>query len=147
MEPEATQVLEGSQIRNLACKKNYIYGQVSEPDKNSQIMVKITVDSGNNVRNSVAIREEFRKKIGAKFCSLKENTIKTAGEENLTQLGECWVSIKIKGFPKVISKANVLKELKDNINVGTAFMQRLASKSKTSLEFTKDGTILRHGKA
>ena len=142
MEPEVTQVLEGSQIRNITCKKNYVYGQISPPDKKSQVQERITINSGNNCLNGIVINEEFRKKIGAKFCSLKRSHIKTAGEETLTHIGECRISIKIKGFPTIISKANVLKELKDNINVGTAFLQRLAAKEKTSLEFTPSGTIL-----
>ena len=110
-------------------------------------MVKITVDSGNNVCNGVAIKDDFRKRIGARFCSIRKNVIQTASTENLTQVGECMVNIKLRGCPKIVAKANVLKELKDDINLGMAFFQQLANRNKTSLEFTKDGTILKHGKA
>ena len=109
-------------------------------------MEKITVDNGNNTRNGVVISENFRKKIGVRFCSLKKNVIKMAGSEKMTHLGDCQISIKIKGLPRIVSKASVLKELKDGCNIGTAFLQKLSKKARTSLEFTSKGTTLQHGK-
>ena len=77
---------------------------------------------------------------------MKKNVIKTAGSEKMTHLGDCQISIKINGLPRIVSKASVLKELKDGCNIGTAFLQKLSRKAKTSLEFTSKGTTLQHGK-
>ena len=40
----------------------------------------------------------------------------------------------------------MLKELKDNVNMGTAFLQKLSKLANTCLEFTEDGTTLQYGR-
>ena len=113
--------------------------------------VKILVDSGNLTRCGVAISEKFRQRMGLKLATIGGRKVGTAGAGlGMTQIGVSRsFDLRIPGIRKTfhVRKAVVLKELTDEVNVGTRFLQEVQATTgrSPSLKFHANGTSLSLG--
>ena len=126
-------------VYTMATGQNMTTGQ--------QVRVKSMIDSGNTLRYGVAITDEFRRKLGLRYDSMRSKTVGTADKTGkMTQLGISEkFTLKIDGIGGYWSgKASVVKGLSDEVNIGTAALIRMGeARGKTVyLAFTPKGTRL-----
>ena len=102
-------------------------------------------------RIGVVISEEFRHKTGLKLAKIGGRSVGTAGAGlGMTRVGISQpFDLKITGIGKVfhVKQALVLKELTDEINLGTSFLQKIqeVTGKSPSLKFHAQGTSLKLG--
>ena len=112
---------------------------------------KILVDSGNLTKTGVAISEGFRQKMGLKLASVGGRKVSTAGTGlGMTRIGISQpFEMRIPGIHTIfnVQSAIVIKELTDEINVGTSFLQKVQAVTgkSPSLKFHANGTSLSLG--
>ena len=142
-------------VKGTAHKRAYAIGQAFNTQRGIQKPVKIMVDNGNLVKTGVAVSEEFMRKMALGYSTLGRGTVPTAGKgQGMTNLGISQsFSLKIQGMKKTYEiKALVCKELSDDINIGTGFLQQISKESMTNpggkapcLHFYQDGVTLTAG--
>ena len=136
--------------RNTAHQHVYIFGQVRS-DEGKVTRAKILLDSGNLTKIGVVISDEFRKKMGLGLAKVGGRRVGTAGAGlGMTRIGMSQpFDLKIPGLRKVfrVKQAIVLKELTDEINLGTSFLQKVQeiTGKSPSLKFHAKGTSLNLG--
>ena len=136
--------------RNPAHGKVYVYGQVR--NKMGKVTkAKILVDSGNLTKTGVAISENFQQKMGLKLAFIGGRKVSTAGAGlGMTRIGLSQpFEMRIPGIQRIfhVQNAIVIKELTDEINVGTSFLQKVQAVTGKSpfLKFHANGTSLSLG--
>ena len=124
-----------------------MHGQVRN-DQGKITRAKILLDSGNLTRAGIAISEAFRQKMQLKLASLGGRKVSTAGTGlGMTRMGVSQpFQMRIPGIQGIfrVPKAIVIKELTDEVNLGTGFLQRLQAVTgrSPSLKFHANGTSL-----
>ena len=136
--------------RDTAHQHVYIFGQVKN-DKGEVTRAKILLDSGNLTKVGVVISEDFRRRVGLKLAKVGGRSVGTAGAGlGMTRIGLSQpFDLRIMGIQKVfhVRKAIVIKELTDEVNLGTSFLQKVqeVTGKSPSLKFHARGTSLRLG--
>ena len=122
-------------------------GKVSTLNMQEKHQVKVFIDSGNLVSTGTAISEKCRQRLGIGFSTRKTKNISTASTAgNLVQTGVSeTLVIRIKGLKHpIVTKAVVLQDMGDDMNIGNATLQDLhkATGKEVKLEFHDTGTSL-----
>ena len=102
-----------------------------------KITVKAQVDSGNTIREGVAMSQTLAEKLGLKIEGARRN-IRTAKKgAELVSLGTTTaVPMQIQGFPhRFLVKPRILQGLTDHVNLGTPFLTRLSKFVPVSLSY------------
>ena len=92
------------------------------------------VDSGNLTRQGVVISERFFQRSGLRYASHLTGSIDTAArDQEMQQLGVTKLfALQIVGKNyRFLTKAVVLRGLKDEVNLGLAFLQRIGARGFT----------------
>ena len=110
------------------------------------------VDNGNITQYSCAISPQFMKQMGLKYAQINRGSIPTAGKgSGMRKLGISEkFKIKLKGIKKTYEVDAIVCDLQDNINIGTKFLQMMATTNMNegapgaapTLTFYKDGVTL-----
>ena len=121
-------------------RKTYLYGKVESSQK-SCLQQKIMVDSGNTLRGGIGISPEMHRKLGGKWYSRPKQRVLAGTSKQgsgLQVLGTCEeISLKFDGLnKKVLCRPLVIKDLTDEINVGTEALQKF----RCTLRFDERGT-------
>ena len=136
--------------RDTAHQHVYIFGQIRN-EKGEITRAKILLDSGNLTKIGVVISEKFRRKVGLKLTKVGGRSVGTAGAGlGMTRVGLSQsFDLKIMGIKRVfhVKHAIVIKELTDEVNLGTSFLQKMQEMTgeSPSLKFHAKGTSLRLG--
>ena len=126
----------------------HLTGLMQNPETGKSTKLKMVIDQGQTVKQGVLISEELVKKLDLSYEKLlpgkKVGTAK--GGASLEKVGITKpINIKIPGISRTfLSRATVCKDVADQCNLGTAFLQSIhrATGLKPRLEFSKDGTHL-----
>ena len=121
-------------------RKTYLYGKVESSQK-SCLKQKIMVDSGNTLKGGLGISPEMHKKLGGKWYSKPRGYLEAGTSKQgsgLQVLGTCEeISLKFDGLnKKLFFRPLVIKDLSDEINIGTEALQRF----RCTLRFDEQGT-------
>ena len=130
----------------------HLTGLMQNPETGKSTKLKMVIDQGQTVKEGILISEELMKKLDLSYAKLlpgkKVGTAK--GGAALEKVGITKpFNIRIPGISRTfLSKATVCKDVADQCNLGTAFLQSIARATglKPRLEFSKDGTHLVLGK-
>ena len=107
---------------------------------------KVLIDSGNLISAGVAISEKFHKKLGVGFYRRNIGTVGTAGiGTSMTKLGRSKeFRLKVQGIkqPFTVQKASVIRNLVDEVNLGTGFLQTVEKSTGQvpRIQFHRHGT-------
>ena len=129
----------------------HVNGIMQNPKTKATTKLKMVIDQGQTIRQGVLISEQLVKKLNLPYAKLLPGKqVGTAkGSARLEKVGITEpVNIKIPGIAKVFSsKAVVCKDVADECNLGTAFLQNIhkATGLKPKLEFCAEGTRLTLG--
>ena len=126
----------------------HVTGLMQNPETGKSAKLRMVIDQGQTIRQGVLISEELMKRLDLSFEKLlpgkKVGTAK--GGASLEKVGITKpFNIKIPGISRTfLSRATVCKDVADQCNLGTAFLQSIhrATGLKPRLEFSKDGTHL-----
>ena len=121
---------------------------MQNPENGKTTKLRMVIDQGQTVKQGILISEELMQKLNLSYEKLlpgkKVGTAK--GGASLEKVGITKpFTIKIPGISRTfLSKAIVCKDVADQCNLGTAFLQSIhrATGLKLRLEFRKDGTRL-----
>ena len=122
-------------------RKQYCFGLTKVPENPKAMKAKILIDSGNLTQNGVVISEDYRKKAQIGFSRIGGHCVGTAGKGvGLTQTGLSQpFDMRIPGIKKIFRiKAMVIKDLSDDVNLGSGFLQ----KHNITLKFNPEGTTM-----
>ena len=110
------------------------------------------VDNGNLTRTGVAVSEKFMQTLQLGYNSVGKGIVPTARKgQGMTNLGISEeFTLRLNGLMKAYNvKALVCRELNDDINVGTSFLQKISEKrmgdgpwNAPMLTFYQDGVTL-----
>ena len=126
----------------------HVTGLMQNPGTREITKLKMVIDQGQTVRQGILISEDVMKKLNLPYEKLLQGRkVGTAkGSATLEKVGITKpFNIKIPGISKTFSsKAVVCKDVADECNLGTAFLQSIhrATGLKPRLEFSKNGTRL-----
>ena len=129
----------------------HVNGIMQNPKTKATTKLKMVIDQGQTIRQGVLISEQLVKKLNLPYAKLLPGKqVGTAkGSARLEKVGITEpVNIKIPGISKVFSsKAVVCKDVADECNLGTAFLQNIHKVTglKPKLEFCAGGTRLTLG--
>ena len=139
-------------INSAAHRKAYAEGQVINNTRGIIKTTRIMVDNGNITQYSCAISPQFMKQMGLKYAQINRGSIPTAGKgSGMRKLGISEkFKIKLKGIKKTYEVDAIVCDLQDNINIGTKFLQMMATTNMNegapgaapTLTFYKDGVTL-----
>ena len=126
----------------------HLTGLMQNPENGKTTKLRMVIDQGQTVKQGILISEELMQKLNLSYEKLlpgkKVGTAK--GGASLEKVGITKpFTIKIPGISRTfLSKAIVCKDVADQCNLGTAFLQSIhrATGLKPRLEFSKDGTRL-----
>ncbi len=137
-------------IHKITTGHAYVYGRVSNDTSAKHVKTKMMVDQGNLLTSGVGVSEAFFKKMGLHYEKICRSNVATAGKGlGMTKLGQTKpFTIRLDGINKAFkTKATVIRELSDDINLGGGFLQQAAAKGVTTrLEFLPSGTLLHMNK-
>ena len=142
--PLTTEANDIGEINNISTegnrRKTYLYGKIESSQK-SCLKQKIMVDSGNTLRGGLGISPEMHKKLGGKWHSKPRGYLEAGTSKQgsgLQVLGTCEeISLKFDGLnKKLFFRPLVIKDLADEINIGTEALQRF----RCTLRFDEQGT-------
>ena len=125
--------------------KTKIHTSIRRSDGGKIQFRKSFIDNGNTTHHGFCISEDLHNQLGAKFISRKKISINTAAKGGKLQvLGRSTpVCVRFEGLKQQYEVTPlVIRDLSDDINVGTAFLQ----KHNFVLDFTPCGTRLVNGK-
>ena len=122
-------------------RKTYINGIIRS--NQASCNQKIMIDSGNTLKGGIGISPEMHQKLGGKYHTRPKQRILAGTSKKgsgLTVLGISEeITLKFKGINKsIVCKPMVIKELTDEINVGTQALQKF----RCTLRFDENGTTL-----
>ena len=138
-------------VRKIGVPTNnnvHVTGLMQNPGTREITKLKMVIDQGQTVRQGILISEDVMKKLNLPYEKLLQGRkVGTAkGSATLEKVGITKpFNIKIPGISKTFSsKAVVCKDVADECNLGTAFLQSIhrATGLKPRLEFSKNGTRL-----
>ena len=138
-------------VRKIGMPTNnnvHVTGLMQNPGTKEITKLKMVIDQGQTVRQGILISEDLMKKLGLPYEKLLQGKkVGTAkGSATLEKVGITKpFNIKIPGISRTFSsKAVVCKDVADECNLGTAFLQNIhrATGLKPRLEFSEDGTRL-----
>ena len=138
-------------VRKIGVPTNnnvHVTGLMQNPGTREITKLKMVIDQGQTVKQGILISEELMKKLNLPYERLLQGKkVGTAkGSAALEKVGITKpFNIKIPGISKTFSsKAVVCKDVADECNLGTAFLQSIhrATGLKPRLEFSHDGTRL-----
>ena len=126
----------------------HLTGLMRNPETGKSTRLKMVIDQGQTIKQGVLISEELMKELGLSYEKLlpgkKVGTAK--GGASLEKVGITKpFNIRIPGISRTfVSRATVCKDVADQCNLGTAFLQSIhrATGLKPRLEFSEDGTHL-----
>ena len=129
----------------------HVTGLMQHPDTKKTTKLRMVIDQGQTVRQGILISTELMQKLNLPYQQIltgkKVGTAK--GGASIEKVGITKpFGIKIPGIAKTFkSQAVVCKDLSDQCNLGTAFLQNIAKATglKPRLEFSADGTHLALG--
>ena len=116
------------------------------------LKTKVLIDSGNLISTGVAINEKFHKQLGVGYYRQNIGKVGTAGKGTcMTKLGRSnKFCLKIQGIKQTftVCKATVIRNLIDEINLGTGFLQTVEKSTghKPLIQFHGHGTTFICGK-
>ena len=131
-------------ISGCTHQRTMVHTVVRRQDGGLAHRTKTFVDNGNTVHQGIAISEDLHNHLGAGFSSRRKLSINTASKGGkLHVLGvSAPIDIKFQGMKtKYSCMPLVIKDLADDINVGTGFLQR----NNFELKFSPMGTVLVNG--
>ena len=126
----------------------HVTGLMQNPGTREITKLKMVIDQGQTVRQGILISEDLMRKLNLPYERLLQGKkVGTAkGSAALEKVGITKpFNIKIPGISKTFSsKAVVCKDVADECNLGTAFLQSIhrATGLRPRLEFSHDGTRL-----
>ena len=110
-------------------KKAYIMAQVHNHKKGVQKGMRVMVDNGNLTKTGIAVSERFMQEMQLGYSRIGKGLVPTAGKgQGMTNLGISEeFTLRLHGLKKVYTvRALVCRELHDDINVGTGFLQKIS---------------------
>ena len=138
----STDEAEGT-IKSCTHTKTKIWTTIRSDDGGTTLMRKDFVDNGNTTHGGVCISEGLHKELGLKFKSRQKITLNTAAKGGkLDVLGNSRpILVKFDGINTQFKICPlVIRNLRDDINVGTGFLQ----KHRFTLSFDPMGTKLQN---
>ena len=138
-------------VRKVGAPTNnnvHVTGLMQNPGTKEITKLKMVIDQGQTIKQGILISEKLMQKLDLPYERLlpgkKVGTAK--GSATLEKVGITKpFNIKIPGISRTFSsKAVVCKDVADECNLGTAFLQSIhrATGLKPRLEFSQDGTRL-----
>ena len=118
-----------------------IHTRVKLTAGNKTIITKGLVDTGNSVRNDVAISDKLAKEMGLRIVGTGTRRVGTAGRgSKLKCQGEAQLSMKIEGIKKSFEvRAIIIQDLSADLNIGGYFL----SKNRMTLDYSTPTPQLR----
>ena len=129
----------------------YALGLARAPETGREAALKVMIDPGNVTKKGIVISRDFQKRLGVGFQSLNQGRVGTAGRgKPMKALGMTEpFTLAIKGIERLfLVNATVIEELVDDMNIGTAFLQRVTGMvgEPVSMQFHENGTMLKVGR-
>ena len=148
-EGEQTDDEEGvRRVKEPSNNNVHLTGLMQNPENGKTTKLRMMIDQGQTVKQGILISEELMKKLNLSYEKvLPGKKVGTAkGGASLEKGGITKpFTIKIPGISRTfLSKDIVCKDVADQCNLGTAFLQSIHRTTglKPRLEFSKDGTRL-----
>ena len=147
-EDEQTDEESVRRIKEPTHNNVHLTGLMQNPENGKSTRLRMVIDQGQTVKQGIMISEELMQKLNLSYAKLlpgkKVGTAK--GGASIEKVGITKpFTIKIPGISRTfLTKAIVCKDVADQCNLGTAFLQSIhrATGLKPRLEFSKDGTRL-----
>ena len=133
-----------------ASRAVYAQALARELESGREVTLKVMMDPGNVTRRGIVISRDFQKRLGVGFKKIAQGKVGTAGQgKSMKKLGVSKpFTLQLYGLRTSFEvTAEVIEDLVDDMNVGTAFFQKVAGSigGTMAMEFVEKGTQLRIG--